>query len=387
MRAVLWVLIACCVSRFCSAAVRPEANAAFTFGVQLQVEFSKRHGDALVDHLNIESLRQRVFASFDPDGPFTEGWVKLWNQYGLPPVLDELKAFGPGYSLVLDRVGLIDHARWLQCVLVDKQGRFRILELRLCEPRIGEIAIDDLHFGGGMMEISRVLRHTLLLLGMRPNHTADAEELQVAIACERYLGLTGDLVRKVAAGDLNTAFQRLRLLPEDVQHTRIIQDYRNRLALAGHEGARTNLRDDLNSGRTRNAFLRFSFPEAADPKAALAILDQLTEEYHGSPFLRAVKAESLTNAGESGTGLELAEEVYGRNPFCFTAYPVAIHAALALHRPERAMLAVEAFARVFTPVEVDQVLATDRAFDGFRATPEYKAWLAKAPPPGAAPTS
>lgn len=363
-----------------NAGTRPDFFSARAFGMELQRDFSVRRSKAVVDRLDGEAMRARVFGPFGKDALVEPREVERWNKFSLPGLVSEFASYDVGFTFVANRVLVLEGSRFLECLLLSEQNGIIFLWLRLVQSNDGKIRIEDMQFSSSELEISRSMRQTLILLGYRTEQLLDPEEEALTRAISKHPTSTMEIFKAISERDYGLAFGFLNSNFGDLSQTRIWRELRNRLAFLGSKSAARNLEAECANGELTNPILRFSvLSNKGDKEHALAALEQTILEYHRPSVLCAVRANLLIDLNRNAEALTLAENLYELNPLSGSAFRVACLAAVNMQKTEAAFRALNGWTKLSLPVDIDRILQQVPATAQFRASPDYVAWKAASP--------
>lgn len=363
------------------AGARPDFAAAAAFGGRLQQDYAGRKSAALAASLDGEVMMQRVYARGIRDQPAFPAVKRQWETQTLPGIVRQLAGYDAFENLLVARVALLEGQRALECVLIRGDGAFQLVTVFLAESPPGEIRIADLHFASSQLEVTRAMRHTLLLMRVGLPGVLDEEEVRLTHLGQTH-GLTVTLAMEaLGQGKHDAAFGMWNGLPAEFKAMRIWIEHRNRMAFNGSAAAMAQLQAEARAGGGGPPAVRFSLALAAkDNTRALGALDEFIVPQRGLPFLRTVKADLLLNAGRPDDALALARDIGTLAPATAGAHVVAFRAAAQLGRAITATEALADWARVAPAAAIAKAVEADPlpAIAAFRATPEYAAWRQRA---------
>jgi hypothetical protein len=359
------------------AGARPDFAAAAAFGGKLQPDYAGKKSAALAGRFDSDAMMERVYARGIRDQPAFPAVKRQWETQTLPGIVRLLAGYDVFENLLVARVALLEGRRALECVLIRGDGAFQLATLFLTEAPPGDIRIADLHFASSQLEVTRAMRHTLLLMRVGLPGVLDDEEVRLARLGQTH-GLTATLaVETLGQGKPDAAFAIWNGLPAELKATRIWIELRNRMAFNGSAAAMAQLQAEARAGGGGPPAVRFSLALAAkDHARALGALDEFIVAQRGLPFLRTVKADLLLNAGRADDALALARDIGTLAPAATGAHIVAFRAAAQLGRTTTATEALADWARVAPAAVIVKMVEADAAapIAAFRATPEYAVW-------------
>jgi hypothetical protein len=355
----------------------PSYDATWKFCAELQGDYAKRQAAALTDRLDKDRMFVQMTTPLGPDALKDPAAKAGWEKNFLPIARSELEYLSSYKTLSVEQVGLLEGQRVAVCILFQPHGAVNTLTLWLDQRPDGSLGIVDYRTMGQQLEITRRLRQFVLLLSGVFNSALDEEERTLSFASGYAVNLQA-YFRELNVNKLDAAFDRLTCFPPEVRATRLWQDLRDGLALAGSATARKSAFEDARISGTLNPLLALGKP-GGDQAQVLAALDLLDRRTLHSAYVRGVRAEYLVTQGRAAEGLALARATYELNPFSATACAAAVRAAAVLARTDDALHALRAWNRVAAPAEIDAQLAPGPDFTRLRETPQYRAWLAAAP--------
>jgi tetratricopeptide (TPR) repeat protein len=361
-------------------AAAPGYDAARRFAYELQTDHAQRGLPALLERLDSEAMRRRTMAPLGravlTDGHYREAWEKFF----WPGVTHELQPLQSMRTLLAEQPALIDGERVIGIILLDDEGNLHALSLWLVE-HAGRIVVADFRGLAQSLPISRRFRQMMLLWGAPFTSALDDEERALSFAPLDNRHRMNLVFEAVAKGRINQAHEHWSRMTDEVRGTRLWSDFRDIWAGAGLASAWHQWLKEHEAGRGTSPLLALAHERRrADKTRALAAVDQLIARAMNSPFLRTVKAELLLEAGRAPEALELAREVYQRNPFAVHACPVALGAALEADRPAEALAALEHWGRLVPADQIESFLQRDARTHAFRNTEGYLAWRRAQPP-------
>lgn len=372
-------VLAACVGMTARAASRPDYGAAAEFGVTLQREFLARREAAIMEHIDSDAMRRRAFGPFGDEMSESEAGKRAWTETFYPTVTKMLKSAAARSSMfVFCRVILLDDARQVEGMLVGTDGNLEFVRLHLCFAANGGIAIDDFCFAGSELEATRSIRHIVILLGVRGDKPLDDEETQLCVASDGHGGAFRLVMELFGNQKPEAAFDLLSAPANRIDETKIWRQLRNMLALAGSEGARSDLRAAVEA-RAVDSFLEYQiWQQSGDRERTLAALERVLVEYRELPFLRLVKAGLLLEMERPEEAYAIAVEVRDCNPGLISAYFMTLRAALATGRMEKALAVVRAWAEAQPPGDVASSIEAEATLAEFAKSAGYTEWKKQA---------
>jgi hypothetical protein len=356
-------------------AARPSYDDAMRFGRELQQEYGKNLSKALISRLDDDSLRQQVFSVYGADLMDSEKAKSAWQTSYRPSWVQDLTFLDAFGTLVASRVLYLEGSRALECVLIGNTGGFQFITLWLTQKIDGRILINDYKFLGSSLTMGQRLRHVCLLMGAPYSAVLTDEEQDVLYRGESCRPEMAALFRAYSQNDLPEAYRRWLSLSPEVKALRIMQNFRDRMAVMGCEPAAKQLVEEYRQGKLLNSFLKFIYAhKAGDRTGTLAGLDAVIAESHHPPFLLAQKAEFLIRYDRASEAWTVATETYQLHPFCGSAYLAAMHAAAALKRPTQAVQALDAWSRLIPAEEIERIIQPDETFAELLRSAEFVAW-------------
>ncbi|MEO6005229.1 MAG: hypothetical protein ABIZ04_09555 [Opitutus sp.] len=357
------------------AGTRPDYFSARSFGAELQGDFQVRRSTAIVERLNGEAMRVRVFGPFGKEALADERGVEMWNKFSLPGLVRDLGTYDVGFTFVVNRVLVVDASRFLECLLISEQNHIVFLLLRLTQSDDGKIRIADMQFSGSELEVSRSIRQTLILLGYRTDQLLEPEEEGLSRAISKHSMNAAEIFTAINEKDYGLAFGFLQSNYGELNHTRIWRELRNRLAFLGSKSAMRNLEAECASGEPTNSLLSFGIlSNKGDKQRALAALEQTIRDFHQPAVLCAIRAGLLIDLNRNEEALASAENLSELNPLSGSSWRVAILAAVNLQKPASAIRALNGWAKIAPRSEIDAILQHEPALTKFLASPDYLAW-------------
>jgi hypothetical protein len=366
--------------------VRPDYTAARIFGVKLQQDFAKRHSAAIIERLDEQALRKKVFAAYTEEVASSAEVTALWTGVFYPGLLARLKELDGQEQMVLERVLSLDGTRLLECELVSKEGNIQLVDWELAEDGEGRIHIVDQRILGEELSYSRRLKDLLLLEGYASMVMVSDDEMDLERESAGHHMRVKEALTLLGNGAVDEAFRRWSELPEEIKHMAIWRDLRLSMAYQGSERAIKSLQADVQEGKPGiDPLLRYNVAiHQADYAAALREMDRVLMETHDAPLFQALKCELLTKTNRAKEGLQMATTVYQLNPYAFAAYLQAAKAAVALPDLDAAQAVMRDWAQVYPAPVIDGIVKTQPELEKLRQTPAYQEWL-KATPPAKAP--
>ncbi len=380
-----WLILFAVIAAAAGGAVRPDYNAARSFGFALQQDFAKRQSAAVIERVDEDALRRKVFAAYTDEVASSAGLAAAWKNVFYPGFLQRLKQLDEDSQMVLQRVLSLDGTRLLECELYARKGGSQLVYWELGEDADGKIHLTDQRLLGEELSYSRRLKHIFLVGGFSSMVLVGDEEM----ALERESDGSHERVREALEvmdkGALDEAFQRWSDL-RNLKDTAIWRDVRLTMALRGGEKAMKSLQADIQAGDSAiEPVLRYNVAVShQDYAMALRAMDELLKETHDAPGFQALKCDLLIKTHRAKEGLQLATGIYQLNPYSYAAYLQAAKAALSLDDFKTAQGVMRDWSQVCTPAIIDDILKTEPDLEPLRQTPAYQDWL-KAPPPPKAP--
>lgn len=388
---LLTAILALCGCMFAAglhaAESRPDYYAARAFAAELQQDFNQRNCIALLDRLDREALRLRVFRPLGT-AMMEDGRVRAaWTSSLLPAVEDQIQHLDHMSTLAVGRVILLaDGDRALECIFFDDKDAFRLLTLRLQQAPDGHIGICDLKSLGSALDASHRIRQSLLLRGLVSNELLSDEEMDLQRCVERDRPQIFQTLHLLDKGDAAEAYRVWSNVSEDLQQSAMGRELRAQLAEKGSKKAAEAMRADWREHPAANPFAAYSLAVADhDLPRAMAALDLVLEETQQLAFLRGVKAGLLLQTGHTEEALRLAQNVCELTPINGASYLTAITAAAELQRPQVALELLQRWNHVSTTQGIDSLLKTQAGtFLGlktFLKSAAYQDWHREAAKP------
>lgn len=367
-------------------AARPSYEAAVEFGRTLLAEYPKQGGRWLTARLDGDALYRTTFEPLGTEALESASLRDLWKATLLPAVHNEFKVLDTLPVVLAPRVQLLNGKRALECTFTSDTGHFQVLILRLDAKPNGEIVITDFHRVGPALEMSRRMRHLFLMLGVSRAPGLDDEERALSWASEGIQSRVNESLRLLGSGQPDQAFNTWERLPEEVRASRIWQELRDSMALAGSARAKASMQKAYQQGKLANGLLRLECARAAkDQAAVLAAWDAMLADSHQPPFLQAVKAGELLDGGRMAEALAMARNTYARYPISGTAYVIALNAACKLGSTPEAVDVLRDWGVVLPRKAIDDILKVEARFAGLLKSDAYRKWLAEPEPATADP--
>lgn len=274
---------------------------------------------------------------------------------------------------------LLQGKRALECILTNPQGNFQMWIFRLEASSDGKIYIADLQRLGPALETSRRVRHLFLLLGAPFTNGLSEEERNLRYYGEEFRDLISRALEALGRGEVEEAYRRWSGLSGEMKATRIWSDLRDNMAGAGSKQAQADMLKTYERHALTNSLVSLDLAAQRNDRVAMqAALDAMLKTYHHPPFLLAVKAGSLVEAGAPAAGYALARKTYELNPFTGGAYIVAVQAACALGKAGDALEVVRDWQMVAAVEGIERALGDKKIFGVLTKSPAYEAWLRQA---------
>jgi hypothetical protein len=383
-RKASWLVTATCsVFAWAGAACAgtdPDYFAAREFGRAMQQDFLTHRSKALIDRLDSQAMMARVFGPFGSDALTDPNSQEMWEKFTFPSLVRELGTYDESYTLIVSRVVLLDASRTLECILLDKNYSIRLLTLRLKRAADGKIRIEDLRFSGSELEVSRMQRQCLILLGYRTNRLLDPEEESLSSLASKHIMRASEIFSAMRDSKYDWAFTLMCGDFRNLNETRIWRELRNRLATFGCAPAQRHLEAACSSGQITDSFLRYAILSSkGDNARTLEALEQVLIEYREPPILRAMKAQLLLEMDRVSEAFNLARSLYERNPLSGTAHYVAARAASRTADMTAVFAALDSWQMFTSRDEIDELLQQDPAMTSFRDSARYVAWRGASP--------
>ena len=382
LRRVLGWLLWPVLATLASGAAKPDYSKALDFGIKLQRDFGRRHSQAVIDRLDEDQLRRKVFSAYTEEVVSSPEVLALWNDGFYPGFLSRLKQLDGLQQMILTRVLSLDGTRLLECELVGKEGYIQLVYWELAENAEGTITIVDQRIRGEELSYSRRLKHLFLLEGFSSGVAVGDDEMDLE---RESAGCHLRVKEALAALDKNqfdAAFQLWADLPEEVKKTAIWRDVRFTLAARGGKLALESLQADIQAGKPGiDHLLCYNAAiERADYPTAQRELDQVLMDTYDAPVFQAMKCELLSKTHHEKEALQLATGVYQLNPYAFAAYLQAATAAVALADLPAAQTVMQDWAQVYAPSLIDALVKKHPDLEKLLQSPAYQKWLNAAPP-------
>ncbi len=357
--------------------VRPDYLAAAAFGQRLQKDYAERRTRAVSAGFDSEGMMRRVYARGIEDRPDFAGVRKEWESQLLPSIARQLEAYDSFETLLPARVILIEGGRALECVLLRHDGLFHLVTLLLTETAAGEIRIVDIQLSSALLEVSRALRHVMLLMRAPLPGILDDEEVALANLGRTHGPAISTALQTAGRGEMDAAFKLWSALPAELKTMRIWREHRNRMAFNGAAAAMRELRAEAQAGAGGPPIVRFSLALAdKDAAGALMVLDDLLIAHRELPWLRVIKADLLLKNGRAAEALALARDICALGPLTHAAHAIGVQAAVRTSQTDTAVALLGAWSRLAPLAGIEQALATDDspAMAAFRVSAPFAAW-------------
>ena len=357
------------------AVVRPDYFGAKQFSAQLQADFAKQHSQALIERIDREAMKTRVFSTFGKDAIESASAAIAWDQHIYPSLVRELGVLDTMTQFLPCRIELVDGMRVIESVVVNDKGEFRGLLLWLGMASDGTTKIVDIRFLGSSQEFSRRIRQVMILFGSKAAGVPDSEELALESLGQKNRKTISSAFEALRHNDPDEAFRRWSQADPELQSTRIWKDLRSTMAANGSALARQQIEQEHDTSSDNDSFTWYVLAMShGDRKQALAALDGVLDQTRNLSFFRLLKGSLLLDEGRANEALELAEELYSLEPLLVGPHILAMRAALSMGKTDAAIRSLRHWNLVFSRTSIEGLLPNDALVTKFRGTQEYKEW-------------
>lgn len=387
LRTAIFALGCCALATGLHAAAKPDYNTARTFAAELQQDFNQRNCIALLDRLDREAMRLRIFRPLGEDVAESADAKTVWTSSMLPVAEDDLQSLDHMTTLVVGRIILLtDGDRALECIFLNDTDAFRVVTLRLHEGPDGHVAICDVKFLGSKLEFTQRFRQNLILGGFKSHALLPDDELDLQHMAEHDSSNIHTTMTALNIVQPEYAYEVWSHTAEELQQSPMGKDLRARIAAKGSKKALAAMHKEWQTDPASNPMAAYNLALSANdlPQASVAV-DLMLQETQQLAFLRGIKAGILLKSGQAEEALRLSRDVCELTPINGVCYVTGVRAAAELQRPQVALELLQQWSHIATGTSIDQVLKIEVApgsgLDAFLKSAAYQDWLREASGP------
>jgi len=363
-------------------ATRPNYEASWAFGFELQQDFAKRHSAAIIDRLDEAALRQKVFSAYPAETANSLDATKTWKEALFPKFVDGLKSRDSCLQLSFGRVLNLNGNRTLEFVLVNRDGSIDQIYWDVAEGADGQIRITDQRVASEYLSYTKRTRDLMILNAGIPTVHVDDDERGLEQASAKHHSRVGKTLSLMRDDKLDEAFALWSEMPDEVKESAIWRDLRMTMAMRGGAAAVASVQDDIQERRpgVEPLLLYKAAMRRGDFEAALRAIDDVLVKTYDSPVYRAMRCDLLTKMNRPKYSLTAATELYRLNPYMFAGYVQAVRAAMVMEDFPAAVGVLRAWTEIYAPAMIDAFLKAQLGFEKLRNSPAYQDWLRTAAP-------